>query len=60
MLNLNAVGPEMHRSLIKKMGPPLGILFPSNYVDYSDYDLVGARSTICCIEEYKSYSAKTT
>ena len=28
MLNLNAVGVEMQRSLIKKMGPPLGILFP--------------------------------
>ena len=27
MLNLNTVGVEMQRSLIKKMGPPLGILF---------------------------------
>jgi len=27
MLNLNTVGIEMQRSLIKKMGPPLGILF---------------------------------
>jgi len=25
MLNLNTVGPEMQKSLIKKMGPPLGI-----------------------------------
>ena len=33
MLNLNALGPEMHKSLIKKMGPPLGILLPSNYVN---------------------------
>lgn len=24
MLNLNIVSPETHRSLIKKMGPPLG------------------------------------
>lgn len=33
MLNLNAVGPEMHKSLIKKMGPPLGTLPLSNHVD---------------------------
>jgi vesicle coat complex subunit len=26
MLNLNSVGAEMQKSLIKKMGPPLGIL----------------------------------
>ena len=25
MLNLNSVGAEMQKSLIKKMGPPLGI-----------------------------------
>jgi AP-1 complex subunit beta-1 len=28
MLNLNSVGPEMQKSLIKKMGPPLGISLP--------------------------------
>ena len=28
MLNLNSVGPEMQKSLIKKMGPPLGISPP--------------------------------
>ena len=28
MLNLNNVGPEMQKSLIKKMGPPLGIIPP--------------------------------
>lgn len=27
MLNLNNVGPETQRSLVKKMGPPLGTLF---------------------------------
>ena len=29
MLNLNNVSPEMQKSLVKKMGPPLGILLIS-------------------------------
>jgi len=36
MLNLNAVGPEMQRSLIKKMGPPLGTTLSK--VAYDSYD----------------------
>lgn len=56
MLNLHVVTPEMQRSLIKKMGPPLGTPTLSRHVqqraDGSDDDFVGAGSTVCCIAEY--------
>jgi vesicle coat complex subunit len=40
MLNLNIVGVEMQRSLIKKMGPPLGMSILIFCIDYSNYDLL--------------------
>jgi non-SMC mitotic condensation complex subunit 1 len=60
MLNINYVAPEMQRSLIKKMGPPLGISIVLPVVDPSHNDLFGSRSPICSIAEYQPYSAEAT
>jgi AP-1 complex subunit beta-1 len=42
MLNLNYVSPDVQKSLIKKMGPPLGFLFQWYNANYSHYDLLAA------------------
>jgi len=53
MLNLNVVGPEMHKSLIKKMGPPLGFSLSLWIVANISYDdFVGSRGAVCRIKEY--------
>lgn len=41
MLNLNTVGHEMQKSLIKKMGPPLGASF-KEYADKSHDDILSS------------------
>jgi vesicle coat complex subunit len=47
MLNLNNVSPDMQKSLIKKMGPPLGtISSPLSPTNDSHYDFLRSRSTI--------------
>src|SRR5277367_5797074 len=60
MLNLNNVSPDMQRSLIKKMGPPLGTFtFPSSTND-SHYDFLRSRSPIRSSPKHLSYLTKTT
>jgi hypothetical protein len=59
MLNLNTVGVEMQKSLVKKMGPPLGILSVLFLINSSDDDLLSPRSAICRFTQHQSYSTKT-
>jgi len=60
MLNLTVVTPDMQKSLVKKMGPPLGIISYSPnsllpvvpVINDSNDDFVGAGSPIRCVTEY--------